>query len=48
MRYEHNILSDKEKIDFKAIHDGKVEMMKIFMVAKVEVVYKPLRSQNMK
>lgn len=48
MRYAHNTLSDKEKIDFKAIHDGKVEMMKSFTAAKVEaerkgeVVYKPL------
>lgn len=48
MRYEHNTLPDRGKIDFKAIHDGKVEMMKRFMAAKVEaerkgeVVYKPL------
>ncbi|MDE1188450.1 MAG: hypothetical protein PW844_18515 [Pantoea sp.] len=48
MRYENNTLSDMKKIDFKAIHDGKVEMMKRFMTAKVEaerkgeVVYKPL------
>lgn len=48
MRNQHNTHSDMKKIDFKAIHDGKVEMMKSFMAAKVEaerkgeVVYKPL------
>ena len=48
MRYERNTTPDKGKIDFKAIHDSKVEMMKRFMTAKAEaerkgeVVYKPL------
>ncbi|MDO6408087.1 hypothetical protein [Pantoea phytobeneficialis] len=48
MRYEHSTTRDKGKIDFKAIHDSKVEMMKRFMAAKAEaerkgeVVYKAL------
>ena len=48
MRYEHNTTQTKGKIDFKAIHDSKVEMMKRFMTAnadaerKGEVVFKPL------
>ncbi|MEG5644907.1 hypothetical protein UXP00_17070 [Enterobacter asburiae] len=48
MRYEPNTTQTKGKIDFKAIHEGKVEMMKRFMAAKAEaerkgeVVFKPL------
>lgn len=48
MRYERNTTQNQGKIDFKAIHEGKVEMMKRFMTAKAEaerkgeVVFKPL------
>ncbi|EPJ6121752.1 TPA: hypothetical protein ACGB2R_002537 [Klebsiella aerogenes] len=48
MRYGPNTTPTKGKIDFKAIHEGKVEMMKRFMTAKAEaerkgeVVFKPL------
>jgi hypothetical protein len=48
MRYEHKTTQTKGKNDFKAIHNGKVEMMKRFMTAKAdaerkgEVVFKPL------
>jgi hypothetical protein len=48
MRYENDTLPDRGKIDFNAVHDRKVEMMKRFMTAKAEaerkgqVVYKPV------
>ncbi len=48
MRYERNTIQKKDKIDFKAIHNSKTEMMKRFMTAKAdaerkgEVVFKPL------
>lgn len=48
MRYERNTTQNKGKIDFKAIHASKVEMMKQFMTAKAEaerkgeMVFKPL------
>ena len=48
MRFGHKTTQTKGKRDFKAIHDGKVEMMKRFMTAKAdaerkgEVVFKPL------
>jgi len=48
MRYEQTTNPAKGAIDFKAIHNGKVEMMKRFMNAKAEaerkgeLVCKPL------
>jgi hypothetical protein len=48
MRYEHKTTQNRGQIDFKAIHDGKVEMFKRFMAAKEiaeregTVVVKPL------
>ncbi|HDS2562786.1 TPA: hypothetical protein QHU55_002541 [Klebsiella aerogenes] len=48
MRFEHNTIQKKGNIDFKAIHDSEVEMIKRVMAAKAEaerkgeVVYKPL------
>lgn len=48
MRYEQKTTPAEGTIDFKAIHDSKVKMMKSFMAAKAdaerkgEVVFKPL------
>lgn len=48
MQYGRSTTHTQGKIDFKAIHDGKVEMFKRFMAAKEiaeykgEVVIKPL------
>lgn len=48
MPYVQNTTQAEGKIDFEAIHQAKVEMMKHFMAAKAEaerkgeVVFKPL------